>query len=282
MKGGSRLVESCGHTVYSADGSGVWNVADTARPTKESLALDVAALRARLGPVKVGLIEQWIREVNGPMDRVIAGAMSPGAMVLDVGCSRGDPDLPSMYTGRYTVGSDVDILGLRANHLANGCVLSAMRQLPFANGSFDVVVCKWVAEHLEEPAIEFRECARVLKPGGVLVLLTPNAWSFFTGLSRMLPFRLKQIFKGKLFQGHEEDTFRTWYRANSKRSLDLLMHRAGLGPRSFQRVPGMWTFFIFSAPLARLVRVLEHVQLRLPVIRLATTYILAAYEKPRA
>lgn len=257
-------------------------MADTSRPTKESLELDVAALRARLGPVKVQLIEQWIREVNGPMDRVIAGAMSPGAAVLDIGCSRGDPDLPSMYTGRYTVGTDVDMPGLRANHLANACVHAPMRQLPFANGSFDVVVCKWVAEHLEEPAIEFRECARVLRPGGVLVLLTPNGFSFFTLLSRMLPYRLKQVFKGKLFQGHEEDTFRTWYRANSRRELDLLMHRAGMQPRTFTRLPGMWTFFIFSAPLARLVRMLELAQLHLPLAHLATTYILASYEKPTA
>lgn len=255
-------------------------VATTPKPTKESLELDVQALRARLGPVKVALIEQWIREVNGPMDALIATAMRPDAVVLDIGCSRGDPDLPSMYTGHYTVGADVDILGLRANHLANAVTLTAMRQLPFANNSFDIVVCKWVAEHLEDPALEFRECARVLKPGGVIVLLTPNAWSFFTLLSRALPYRLKQIFKGRLFAGHEEDTFRTWYRANTRAQLDLLMHRAGLMPRAFTRLPGMWTFFIFSRPLALAVRAAEFVQQRIPGLNHAATYLLAAYEKP--
>lgn len=252
-----------------------------AKPTKESLDLDVQALRERLGPVKVRLIERWIREVNGPMDRLIAMAIRPEARVLDAGCSRGDPDLPSMYAGKLTVGSDVDLPGLRANHLADVCVLSALRAMPFANGSFDVVVCKWVAEHLEAPALEFRECARVLRPGGTLILLTPNAWSFFTLLSRMLPYRVKQVFKGRLFQGHEEDTFRTWYRANSRAQLDLLMHRAGLAPQAFARLPGMWTFFIFSEPLALLVRRLELIQLGIPGLRRATTYILAAYEKPK-
>lgn len=255
-------------------------MASSKNPSKESLELDVQALRARLGPVKVRLIEQWIREVNGPMDALIAGAMYGDACVLDIGCSRGDPDLPSMYTGRRTIGADVDLPGLRANHLATACVLAGARNLPFANGSFDLVVCKWVAEHLEDPALEFRECARVLRPGGVLVLLTPNAWSFFTLLSRMIPYRLKQIFKGRLFAGHEEDTFRTWYRANSRAQLDLLMHRAGLGPRSFRLLPGMWTFFIFSEPLARFVRGCERLQLKIPGLRAATTYILAAYEKP--
>jgi hypothetical protein len=62
--------------------------------TKESLALDVEELRRKLGPVKVALIEQWIREVNGPLDAAIAAAMPPDAIVLDAGCSRGDPDYP--------------------------------------------------------------------------------------------------------------------------------------------------------------------------------------------
>lgn len=255
-------------------------MANTTKPTKESLELDVQALRERLGPVKVRLIEQWIREVNGPMDAVIAGAMHRAARVLDIGCSRGDPDLPSMYTGRYVIGADMDLLGLRANHLARACVLTPMGALPFPNATFDLIVCKWVAEHLEDPAAEFRECARVLKPGGVIVLLTPNAWSFFTLLSRALPYRLKQIFKGRLFAGHEEDTFRTWYRANTQTQLDLQMHRAGLMPRTFTKLPGMWTFFIFNEPLALLVRRLERIQLHLPLLRGATTYLLASYQKP--
>jgi len=255
-------------------------MATTTKPTKESLELDVQALRARLGPVKVRLIEQWIREVNGPMDRTIGIYMHANARVLDLGCSRGDPDLPSMYTGRYTMGCDIDLPGLRANHLATTCTLGAMRALPFANGTFDLIVCKWVVEHLEDPAHEFRECARVLRPGGCIVLLTPNAWSFFTLISRALPYRLKQIFKGKLFAGHEEDTFRTWYRANTKADLDLLMHRVGLEPRTFHRLPGMWTFFIFSEPLARLVRWCELRMALLHSLDRFTTYILASYTKP--
>lgn len=238
------------------------------------------ALRARLGPVKVRLIEQWIREVNGPLDRTIAAHMHANARVLDLGCSRGDPDLPSMYTGRKVFGCDIDLPGLRANHLAAACTLGAMRALPYANGSFDLIVCKWVVEHLEDPAQEFRECTRVLRPGGVLVVLTPNARSFFTLISRALPYRVKQIFKGKLFAGHEEDTFRTWYRANTIPELEKLMHRVGLEPCGTSLLPGMWTFFIFSEPLARLVRRCERWMARVPGLEKATTYILASYRKP--
>ena len=254
-------------------------MSDSGHSDKESLALDVAALREKLGPVKVGLIERWIREVNGPYDAMIEQAMSADSLVLDVGCSRGDPDLPSMYTGRGVIGADMDVLGLRANDMADGCVLAPMDVLPFADNSFDVVVCKWVVEHLEDPAGAFAECARVLKPGGAIAVLTPNGWSVFTLISTLMPFRLKQILKGRMFGGHEEDTFRTWYRANTLGALERVMGAAGFDCVEKALLPGMWTFFIFNRPLALLVRWVEHVQIKLPGVRNLSTYIVGVWKK---
>lgn len=246
---------------------------------KQSLELDVEELRAKLGPVKVALIEQWIREVNGPYEEAFAPYVTNDAVVLDVGCSRGDPDLPVLQQARYYVGADVDILGLRANHLAQAVVLAPIDHLPFADNAFDVLVCKWVAEHLEDPTTALRECARVLKPGGVVAILTPNALSIFTGISAALPFRLKQILKGRMFGGHEEDTFRTWYRANTWRALRQHTQHAGLRPVTLFTLPGMWTFFIFNGPLARIVRRLEHLQQRIPVLRRFSTYLIGVWQK---
>ena len=45
--------------------------------TKDSLDIDVAELREKLGPKKVALIDQWIREVNGPLDALIAQHVTP-------------------------------------------------------------------------------------------------------------------------------------------------------------------------------------------------------------
>jgi SAM-dependent methyltransferase len=47
--------------------------------------------------------------------------------------------------------------------------------LPFADGSFDVVVLSEVIEHLMQPELTVWEIARVLRPGGVLVMTTNNA-----------------------------------------------------------------------------------------------------------
>ena len=49
-------------------------------------------------------------------------------------------------------------------------------QLPFATRSFDTLLCNEVLEHVSEPARLFAEAARVLRPGGVLLLTTPQVW----------------------------------------------------------------------------------------------------------
>ncbi len=47
-------------------------------------------------------------------------------------------------------------------------------ELPFEHNSFDAVACSEGIEHLERPFDFLRECGRVLRPNGVLVLSTPN------------------------------------------------------------------------------------------------------------
>jgi len=46
--------------------------------------------------------------------------------------------------------------------------------MPFEPASFDTVICTQVAEHVPEPLRLFAECARVLRPGGHLILTTPQ------------------------------------------------------------------------------------------------------------
>lgn len=60
--------------------------------------------------------------------------------------------------------------------------------LPYPDGSFDLVTCTEVIEHLEHYRATMREAARVLRPGGVFVVSTPNVLN--------LRSRLRYLFFG--------------------------------------------------------------------------------------
>lgn len=92
--------------------------------------------------------------------------------VVDVGCGR-KPYRARVPATRY-VGVDVDTPVTR--ELAAADVFYDGRTLPFADASFDGVLCSQVLEHVFQPEAFLQEIARVLRPGGQLVLTVPFAW----------------------------------------------------------------------------------------------------------
>ncbi|GMV99792.1 MAG: hypothetical protein AMXMBFR84_09310 [Candidatus Hydrogenedentota bacterium] len=235
---------------------------------------------SRIGERRYRLIKLWVNDVNGAFDALYAGAIGPATSVLDAGASRGDPDLPSIHHGAMSVACDADELGLRGNSLFRHRVLNVLNALPFRNEAFDVIVCKFVVEHLTDPVAVFREFCRVLRPGGVVAILTPNKNSLFAVIARLWPYRLKQLFKRFLFGGHDEDTFPAHYRANTPSAITGAMHAAGFQRQRLDMIGGMWAFFIFNGPLALAVRALERVQMRTPLLRGTCTHMMGLWTKP--
>ena len=102
----------------------------------------------------------------------------PGLRVLDLGCRTGA--LTQHYAGGNEVtGVDVDRDALRvaAERLDIETVWAdAEDELPFVDGSFDVVVAGELLEHLADPAAAVAHVRRVLTPGGRFVGSVPNAF----------------------------------------------------------------------------------------------------------
>lgn len=255
--------------------------ASSPKPSRDKSARAIPDdIAERLGARRYRLLMQWIRDVNGTYDAALASVITDKSIVLDAGCSRGDPDLPSLSNAKQTVGCDADIAGLRANTLVRDRVAASLETLPFRNEAFDVIVCKFVIEHVPSPLRVFKEFWRVLRPGGVLALLTPNRLSLFAFVSTLVPYNLKQSIKKRLFGGHPEDTFRTYYRANTPRALGRLLRESGFTRDRIEMLAGLWAFFIFSTPLARCVRAIERAQTRVPLLRQYSTHILGVWRKP--
>ena len=71
---------------------------------------------------------------------------------------------------------------IHANGLDPARILNATGEnLPFPDGSFDIVYSANVLEHTNDPARVLQEAVRVLKPGGTLQIVCPNYLSYFDG-----------------------------------------------------------------------------------------------------
>ena len=96
---------------------------------------------------------------------------------LEIGCGLGH--LLTWLTARYqVVGSDINEWALdqaRRNVPQGEFLLQSAQDLGrFERDTFQVVIAKHVVEHLPQPELAVREIGRVLAPGGLLVMATPN------------------------------------------------------------------------------------------------------------
>jgi SAM-dependent methyltransferase len=183
--------------------------------------------------------------------------------LLDVGCGRGGLVEQLAHPLAHTIGLDPDQRSLREHRLPGlPRVAAHSAALPFSAGAFGIVTASWVLEHLTTPAADLAEIARVLRPGGVFVFVTPNRRHPLIQLNRPLS-RLaalqRRLVRG-LYGRAESDTYPAHYRANTGRDLNRLAAAAGMTLTYLDHVtdPTYW------AAVPGLYRLLAPVEARLP------------------
>jgi 2-polyprenyl-3-methyl-5-hydroxy-6-metoxy-1,4-benzoquinol methylase len=126
------------------------------------------------------------------IDRLIRPHLQAGSHLLEIGCGAGNLLLQASVRGSFPVALDLAMQSLTfvrsrlqeaksGSEAPNGfaCTQAIGELLPLADGSFDCVLLSEVIEHLEAPQVSIREAARVLRPGGLLLVTTPNYRSFW-------------------------------------------------------------------------------------------------------
>jgi methionine biosynthesis protein MetW len=106
----------------------------------------------------------------------VLAALPPGGRVIDVGCGSGN--LLARLAGHAGHRAGVELsaaAAVQAARVADEVVnLPLDAELPFAPGSFDVVVCADVLEHVPDPAAALRVATGLCRAGGAVVISVPN------------------------------------------------------------------------------------------------------------
>lgn len=104
----------------------------------------------------------------GKYVRALGEDVAPGGTILDVGCGAGQVVEALRSAGFAASGLDVAPPDLPGCHGYDG------RTIPFPDASFSAVGAFNVLEHVEDPIAFLDEMTRVLKPGGRIVISSPN------------------------------------------------------------------------------------------------------------
>jgi SAM-dependent methyltransferase len=153
---------------------------------------------SRLGSVTEALEQTRILDLIGPVE---------GRRILDLGCGEGLLTWTLADRGARAVGIDVDramveaasARSVRSQRQRPRFVEGRIEQLPFPDGSFDVVVMVTVLCLVADRAGAVREAARVLRPGGRLVVGDLGRWSAWAARRRVKAWLGSQLWQSAHF-----------------------------------------------------------------------------------
>lgn len=140
----------------------------------------------RLNPVRMAYIREQICAHSG-LDQKVLKPLS-GLKILDIGCGGGLVCESLARLGADVTGIDADAVAIgvarehaKASGLAIAYLCGAAETL---EEQFDVVLALEIIEHVPDPAAFVASCARLVKPGGMVIFSTLNrtAKSFALGI----------------------------------------------------------------------------------------------------
>jgi len=133
-----------------------------------------------------------------------------GSKFLDLGCGVGVVSLLAAKDGFEVYALEIDKSQLsyerhRKVNFAVNLVMAAGQRLPFRKGSFDVVYCCHVLEHIPDDSSALTDMHNVLKDDGVLLLALPNIFNLSTRFKRKLKRRSHFISREHLREYNKEE-----------------------------------------------------------------------------
>jgi SAM-dependent methyltransferase len=179
-------------------------------------------------------------------EAIVARLVTPGSFWADVGCGRdifpSNPGLAQDLSSRcaFVFGIDPDPNIRQNSYISDG--FEGMVEDCNTDRRFDLITLRMVAEHIVDPDRSVAKLAQLAKPGGLVVVYTPNKWAPVSLLAALVPnrfhYRIKRLFWG----GEERDTFPTAFRLNTRATLARCFGQNGMTEVFFAYLDDCRTF----------------------------------------
>jgi len=157
---------------------------------------------SEIGAISEQLESQLILELIGDVS---------GCRVLDVGCGDGELALELARRGAIVTGIDASAAMIEAakgrakQHKADITFqVARAEELPFPTQQFDVVTAITILCFVDDVSAVFREMARVLKPGGRLVIGELGKWSTWAAARRIRAWLGSELWRQARFRTAKE------------------------------------------------------------------------------
>jgi SAM-dependent methyltransferase len=211
----------------------------------------------------------------------------PGQVVLDIGGGKECPflhylDAPSWH---LIIALDLSEQELRRNRQVQHKIVAdaATNRFPFRDGSADLVVSRSVVEHIRDNAAFFGNCARVLRPGGIMLHAFPGRFAPFALINQLLPNWFARRLVGYLHpEWLEEDNygFLAFYDRCYFSAVRDLLACNGFDNFSFDFLYYQSIYFNFFFPLYVLMLAYDLIASALGIRNLASGIVVTAERPP--
>lgn len=215
-------------------------------------------------------------------EAVVSKLVKSGIWWADIGCGRdvfpSNPRLAAELARRsaFLFGIDPDP-NIRDNPLVNERFEGPVEECR-TSYRFDVITLRMVAEHITDPKRAVAKIAELTKPGGVVVVYTPNRWAPISIVAALVPNRLHHRFKRLIWDTEERDTFPTAFKLNTRTALARHFRACGLQEVYFAYLDDCRTLSGFRA--FSLLELYAQKMLRSVGIRYPENCLLGVYRKP--
>ena len=139
-------------------------------------------------------------EVTSALQSMVTGLLSPpaGAPLRALEAGAGKRIRLDVPDGAYIVGVDTDDTAMRLNPRLHERIVGDLHEYAAPPDSFDLITCWYVLEHVDRPEVLLDRFARMIAPGGLVVLAVPHLYSPKSLFTKLTPHAFHVWFRRRV------------------------------------------------------------------------------------